>query len=577
MKKSNRISLVSTLVVCAVLIICRLCYSDLTVGNTIKITTWDALGYYMYLPGIFIYHDVTELKWLPAIEKQYSVQGGELYQAQKQKNSDKYFFKYLGGVAILQVPFFFAAHLLAGTLGYPADGFSPPYQYFIAFGILIYFCLSLFLLREILLRYFSDFNTALTILLLVLSSNAIQYASVDTGMSHAPIFSLYVLVIYSTLKWHEQPSALWACVTAYVIGLATISRPTEAIMLFIPVLWNLHSRETSIAKWAAVKQNCLHLVYAVVFGFVGILPQLIYWKYATGTWIYDVGSKWNFLSPWFRVLFGWEKGWFIYTPVAILFIAGMWFMKKFQFQKSVIWFTVLNLWIITAWSGWRYGGSYSTRALVQSYPVFALSLASLIHYVEGKKWRWLFYALAGYLTVVNLFQIYQYNRTILDSVGMNRRYYCHVYLNLHPTAEEMSLLDTEEFIDNENDFSKNELLKSDSLIPLKPKWNELQTIAEGKFLIASEKETWIKTEANISNLKWLWASYLVLKVQQGDSAKENQIRLQTGISKERETNRYAYYTLIPFHSDSITYSVAVKSDYGFEGAAENLKLTLFSK
>jgi hypothetical protein len=77
---------------------------------------------------------------------------------------------------------------------------------------------------------------------------------------------------------------------------------------------------------------------------------LLYWKYASGHFIFDVGSKWYFLNPWFRVLFGFEKGWFVYTPITIFFVAGWWFMRNQPFKRSVVVFCTLNLWIIMAWS-----------------------------------------------------------------------------------------------------------------------------------------------------------------------------------------------------------------------------------
>jgi len=63
-----------------------------------------------------------------------------------------------------------------------------------------------------------------------------------------------------------------------------------------------------------------------------------------------------FLNPWFRVLFGPEKGWFLYTPISIMMLAGLFLIKKYPFQKSVITFCLLNIWIIIAWSDWRYWG-----------------------------------------------------------------------------------------------------------------------------------------------------------------------------------------------------------------------------
>ena len=54
--------------------------------SSFRLTTYDALGYYLYLPAIFIYKDMTQLEWLPAIDAKYSVIGGWQYQTIKEKN-----------------------------------------------------------------------------------------------------------------------------------------------------------------------------------------------------------------------------------------------------------------------------------------------------------------------------------------------------------------------------------------------------------------------------------------------------------------------------------------------------------
>ncbi|MCK5776662.1 MAG: glycosyltransferase family 39 protein, partial [Bacteroidales bacterium] len=317
----NIYSLLACCVVSIILLQYRVSHSDIRSDIPLKVTTWDAFGYYMYLPSIFIYQDITDLKWLPEVDSKYSVTGGKVYQAEKNENGD-YVFKYLIGVSIMESPFFLLGHLIAENTKHEADGFSPPYQYAIAFGAVIFCILAIFLLRTLLLRFFSDRSTAISLVLLVTATNLIQYVSIDSGMSHSYIFPLYVIVIYTTIKWHSKPSILWASLTGLTIGLATICRPTEAIMLFIPLLWNTQTKEVSKAKWNQVKKYKIHILYAVIFGFIGILPQLIYWKIASGSFIYNVGSKWVFLNPFFRVLFGWESGWFIYTPITIFFILG---------------------------------------------------------------------------------------------------------------------------------------------------------------------------------------------------------------------------------------------------------------
>ncbi len=391
--------------------------------------TYDAFGYYMYLPSGIIYGDMTSVDWVAPMHQQYGVKGGDwLYQTIEQKDG-RHVFKYLGGVALLQLPFFLLAHWLAPTLGYVADGFSLPYQWGIILAAFFYGFLGLWLLRKVLLRYFSDSTVALSLILVSLGTNWVQYLVVDGGQSHIYIFPLYAVILWLTQKWHESPNPLAALAIGGTIGLATICRPTEAIMLFIPLLWHTHDPTAARAKWALVRQHKKHLVLAFLGGLAGILPQLIYWKYCTGSFIFDVGSKWYFLNPWFRVLIGFEKGWFVYTPVTIFFVLGFWFMRNMPFRRSVLVFCILNLWIITAWADWRYGGSYSTRALVQSYPVFALAFAALIQHFLSGKCRLLTYFVAFYLLVVNLFQIYQYNEGIIRYDENSFEHYRAIYLN----------------------------------------------------------------------------------------------------------------------------------------------------
>ena len=409
MAKKPFLSLASVFFVILVALMLRFSYWKNSSVNGFNATTWDALGYYMYQPGFFIYGDVKNLEWLPHIDSVYHVIGADkLYQANKVPNGN-YVFKYLGGITILQFPFFYIGHTIAKYKNEPQDGFSWPYQYAIILGAVFWFFVGLLFLRKVLLYFFSDTITSITILLLFLATNLPQYISVDGAMSHSWIFPMYCFIIWLTYKWHHSPTKIFAFLIGITCGIATISRPTEIIILFIPLLWGCQTKEFSKQKWDLVKQNYSHVILAVLGAVIGILPQLLYWKYTTGSFVYDVGSKWVFLTPYFRVLFGFYSGWFIYTPITILFIVGFWFMKNEPFKKSVITFVLLNIWIIIAWSDWKYGVSYSVRALSQASPVYALALASVLkRYFVGR--TKLVIILLGLLFIfINFYQIRIYN------------------------------------------------------------------------------------------------------------------------------------------------------------------------
>lgn len=570
-------SIIACIAIFLTLLQYRVAHSDMASGNrTLKVTEWDAFGYYAYLPAIFIYHDVKHLDWLTDIDKKYAVTGGNGWQAEKQPNGN-YVFKYLGGVAILELPLFCIGHCIALMKGYPPDGFSPPYQYALGFGIIFYCLLAVLLLRRILLTWFNDVITTITLIMVCLATNFIQYAAVDNAQSHAYIFPLYVLIIYASMQWHKRPTAGWAFAIGYIIGLATISRPTEAIMLFIPLFWSTHTKESAKAKWQLVKQNRPHLYFASAGGFLGILPQLIYWKITSGSFIFDVGSKWDFLNPHFRVLFGWEKGWFIYTPVTLLFIAGMFVIRQFPFRKSVLWFCLLNIYIIIAWHDWRYGGSYSTRALVQSYPVFALPFAALTEKALQRKWCRPFYVICAYLLVVNLFQINQYCATILHYDDMNRKYYSRIYLNPNPTPMDMSMLDNDEMLTSENSYQKNVIARTDTASQISFAANTNAVVTQADFNTANNKDTWLKIESTIKAPKNLWQSYLNADVNVGDSVKHARVRLFSPISKEEGTNNYAFYMHVPASVQRPHIKLYITSPSDFNGTVLKTNITELQK
>ena len=518
----------------------------------------------MYLPAIFIYNDITQFEWLDEIDQKYDVVGDDwLFQISKHENGN-YVTKYLGGISILQMPFFFAAHGYALVSGYPADGFSLPYQIALSFGPLIYFILILFLLRNILLRYYPDEVVALTLVLLFLASNAIEYISIEAGQSHGYIMLMYGLILWLSIKWHERPSRKRAILIGLVIGLATIMRPTELIIFLIPLLWNTDSKKAANAKWALVRKYKSHIGIMCLGAILGALPQIIYWMYVTGSPIQTIGSKWYFLNPYFRVIFGFQKGWFIYTPITIFFVLGLFFMKGKPFRKSVIWFCLLNIWIVISWSVWRYGGSYSTRALVQSYPVFALALAAVLTRILDSKFKPLFYVLAIYLTAVNLFQIWQYRQGILRHDEMNKAYYQAVYLDKNPTALDMSLLDGGQ----RNSFDCETHVYYNNVTPKR-------LVESGIVFNKSEidENEWVDIRLTLRSNDGFWKGYIIVSMvdKSGNEIESKKFRMFNHLTKHNKENRYHMQLKMPKGTDRL------EMKFGGEGKVSALIKNLVVK
>jgi hypothetical protein len=181
------LSFFACVVIALVLICYRVTTAGFATGKPLKITEWDAFGYYLYIPSVLLYDDYTTLKWVDSIDRKYSLLGGTGLPVRQAENG-AYVNKYLCGVAVMELPFFYIGHAAAKLSRYPPDGYSPPYQYALAFGIIIYSFLALLVLRSVLLLYYKDTVVAATLILIGLATNYIQYAAVDSGQTHGYIF-----------------------------------------------------------------------------------------------------------------------------------------------------------------------------------------------------------------------------------------------------------------------------------------------------------------------------------------------------------------------------------------------------
>ena len=89
---------------------------------------------------------------------------------------------------------------------YPADGFSLPYRFMVGFGTLLFAFLGLFVLRKVLLEYFSDAAVAMTLISIALASNYLEYSAIGGVLTHSHIFTLYSLILWQSIQFHKTYS-----------------------------------------------------------------------------------------------------------------------------------------------------------------------------------------------------------------------------------------------------------------------------------------------------------------------------------------------------------------------------------
>lgn len=409
----------------------------------------DDWGYYSYLPAFFIHDDLDSLHRTLALRHELRPGSYPFVDGQPQieeakpvlrlrsgtvENTGRRVFKYTSGLAIAQAPFFGAAHLFCRLTGrFPANGYSEPYVFAVFFASIFYVFAGLILLKKVLRRHFSTKITALVLAILLLATNLHYFTIYNPGMAHAFLFSLFCLLIFSTVRFFESPNWRFAALIGLSIGWIALIRPTEIIAVFIPVFWGIQSRAGLVERLVFFKNRWKWLVLAALAGFVICLPQLTYWKMQTGRWLFYSYTEegFHFLHPEIRRgMFGYMNGWLAYTPVMWLALVGI-FMSWRQnrgWRLAVVAFLPIHIWLTYSWWNWQYINGFGSRPMVETYALLSLPLAVFIQKMNENGWkRLVLVGFVGFFCWLNLFNTWQLSKGILWTEAGNMAAYFTVF------------------------------------------------------------------------------------------------------------------------------------------------------
>jgi len=282
----------------------------------------------------------------------------------------------------------------------------------------------------LLLQFYSDRVVAIVLFLLTFGTNYLNYAAVDNGMSHCWLFTIYVFLLLNTYYFYRDFKMKYAIRVGLLVGLATLTRPTDAISGLIPLLWGMESVSLSAIKnqWTLLVRNIRPFLIAVVCALLVVSVQFVYWKYVSGHWlVYSYGDQgFSWMHPHALLYsFNYRSGWFNYAPMLLLGVAGFLpFIRSGKNKVAVVCFFFLNYYIVSAWDIWWYGG----RAMVQSYPVLLFPMASLVSVaLDRKAVLLLLTPLALLFVYFNFWITWQYHRgKLYDADAMTKAYYLRV-------------------------------------------------------------------------------------------------------------------------------------------------------
>ncbi|MCH2229373.1 MAG: hypothetical protein MK105_03425 [Crocinitomicaceae bacterium] len=386
------------------------------------VITGDVRGYYAYLPALFINNDL-KLQDLSPYNQDKST---EIWFS-KAKDGTK-FIKFTCGMAIIYSPFFAAGHAYALNSKYDANGFSAPYKVALSVASLVYLIISLIFITKVLRLYFTEITTSLTLFIIFLGSNYFHYVTGSMTYSHGFSFALISVFMYATIKWLAFQKFKWAIIIGLTAGLIILIRPIDVLfVLFIPLV-HVSSlsdlRQRLILFWNTKRQ----ILIMIFFAFLMILPQLLYFKYISGSFIfysYD-DESFFFLQPkLIDAFFSYRNGWLLYSPLMIFAVIGLLInklTKRFRIYTLIV-FTLYSFVVVSWWCWWYVG--IGNRAFINLYPLLAISMAGFITWVanRNRKIKFTFGVIVLFGILLNIKQNAQANKGAIHWDSMTKAAY----------------------------------------------------------------------------------------------------------------------------------------------------------
>jgi hypothetical protein len=360
-------------------------------GKTDNTFYGDAQGYYMYLPATFIYHNLDSIavlpedRGIPSSVTWYAIGMNDPGRTPKGYVLNQYTY----GVALMEMPFFFAAHCYEKWKGLGANGYSLPYEIAIKISSIIYTLLGLIITFSILRRFFSTRHAVISVTLLYIGTNLFWFTVYQAGMAHLPLFFLYALLIWLTIRLYEKPKPISFIAIGLVAGIITLIRPTDIICLLIPVLYKVYSKELLVQRWQFIKQHRNYMYLAAFVFLLPIIPQMLYWKMLTGSFLYYSYGGQQFFWSHPRILDGlfyFNNGWLPYSPIMAFSLIGFFMYKRIQNWAWCIWLLFpLYVYIIYSWYCFNYINGLGSRPMIHLYPLLAIPLCAFIAFISPKR------------------------------------------------------------------------------------------------------------------------------------------------------------------------------------------------
>jgi hypothetical protein len=215
------------------------------------------------------------------------------------------------------------------------------------------------------------------------SSYAIWYVFLSPSFTHTYELFCVTVAMWAMTKYIQSNKLRNLIYVGLAIGMAFLIRPIFAIFGVFFGLYLLWKRD-----WKGILTMILS---GVPFALLWMLYNAVSYgsAFASG---YSVVRGENFDFSHFNglnLLFAFERGWFIYSPIFLLAVIGL--IVAWRKRKALVAICLAGIFSMVViygfWPAWWGGGSFGQRFMIVVLPFTTLGLAYLIANAKGKLWK----------------------------------------------------------------------------------------------------------------------------------------------------------------------------------------------
>lgn len=392
-KKNIKLIAISFVIISLILIGLRLKISGGIAGG-------DSIRYYSELKSLAIDHSFDVRNSLEYFQQQKSKFTG-LSKFPDQIITDPQTGRVSGmyglGTAFSQYPFFIYGHIAAKIATYfGADvsilsGFSMYHYYAVSLSALV-FCLIAF---WFIFKYLVDIEkkdwrlVLLSCLCLGLASPLTYYIYFVPTYSHAASFlwtSLFIIYFLFRYKKDNFNKIDYATL-GFFLALTALTRYQDIVVAIIPLYLFFYDR-IKFNKKIPIKGILVTLTTFLLF----FSSQFFINNYLYGSCLTN-GYHGQSMIYWhnpkiFYVLFSFNKGLFIWTPIILFCFIGLVKGIKDKINQSFLLFFLIELYLVSAWFAYNQAESFGIRMLISVMLVFVFGCYNFLLYLKSKK-SWL--------------------------------------------------------------------------------------------------------------------------------------------------------------------------------------------